>query len=117
MVEIEETTEVNGLSVPPIKDYDIVPTIWNTLTNATVGELLANPHYRNELLTAIHTMENRELGERNINQVHSKTTALYMTVRVNGKRIQVIPDSRAAVSIISDTTAENLGLKVSPVQK
>ena len=117
MVEVDDTTEVNRLSVPPIKDYDIVPTIWNTPTNATVGELLANPHYRNELLTAIHTMENHESSGRNINQVHSKTTALYMTVRANGKRIQVIPNSGAAVSIVSDTTAKDLGLKISPVQK
>src|ERR1044071_204849 len=115
MVETEET--VNGLSVPPIKDYDIVPTIWNTPTNAMVGELLANPHYRNELLTAIHTMENRETTGRKINQINSRTTALYMTVRLKGTRIQVIPDSRAAVSIISDTTARNYGLKVLPAQK
>src|ERR1044071_8576156 len=40
-----------------------------------------------------------------------------MTVRLNGKRIQVIPDSGAAVSIISDTTAEDLGLRILPVQK
>jgi predicted aspartyl protease len=117
MVEDDENTTVNGVSVPPIKDYDIVPTIWNTPANATVGELLANSHYRNELLTAIHTMENRESSGQNINQVHTRTTALYMTVRINEKRVQVIPDSGAAVSIVSDTTAENLGLKVFPVQK
>src|ERR1044071_2041385 len=40
-----------------------------------------------------------------------------MTVRVNEKRIQVIPDSGAAVSIVSDTTAKDLGLKILPVQK
>ena len=40
-----------------------------------------------------------------------------MTVRVNGKRIQVIPDSGAAVSIVSDTTAKNLGLVVKPILK
>ena len=94
-------TEINGLSTPPIKDYDIVPTIWNTPANVMVGKLLANPHYRNELLTAIHTMKNKETSE-NINQINTKTTALYMTVRLNGKRIQVIPNSRATVSIVSD---------------
>src|ERR1044072_2608996 len=40
-----------------------------------------------------------------------------MTVRLNGKRIQVIPDSGAAVSIVSDTTTRNLGLKINPAQK
>ena len=38
-----ETTEINGMSIPPIKDYNIVPTVWNTPVNVTVGELLANP--------------------------------------------------------------------------
>src|ERR1044071_7798146 len=101
MVEVEE---INGLSIPPVKDYDIVPIVWNTQANVTVGELLANPHYRNELLTAIHIMENRESSGR-INQVNSKTTALYMTIRLNGQRILVIFDSGATVFIISDTTA------------
>src|ERR1044072_4565146 len=62
-------------------------------------------------------MENRESSGRNINQVHTKTTALYMTVQINEKKVQVIPDSGAVVSIVSDTTAENLGLKISPVQQ
>ena len=106
-----EETEINGLSVPLIKEYDIVPTIWNTPANIIIGELLANPHYQNKLFTAIHTMENRKaLGK--INQIDSKTTALYMTVRLNGKRIQVILDSGVAVSIISDTIAKNLYLVV-----
>ena len=109
-------TEINGLLTSPIKKYDIVSTIWNTSANVIVGELLANPHYRNELLTAIYTIENREISG-NVNQVNFKTTALYMTVRLNDKRIQVILDSRAAVSIISDITVRDLGLKVYPVQK
>src|ERR1044072_5321246 len=108
--------EINGLSIPLVKDYDIVSTVWNTQANVTVGELLANLHYRNELLTAIHTMENRKSSGK-VNQVNSKTTALYMPVQLNGKRIQVISDSEAAVSIILDMTARNMGLKVYPVPK
>ena len=61
-----EEIEINGLSASSIKEYDIVPIIWNILVNVTVRELLANPHYRNELLTAVHTMENRETS-RNVN--------------------------------------------------
>src|ERR1043165_5030855 len=62
-------------------------------------------------------MENQETARHNVNQVNFKTTVLYMTVRVKGKRIQVIPDSEAVVSIISDTIAKDLRLKIDSAQK
>jgi len=75
-----------------------------------VGELLANPKYCSELLTAIHTMKNRESGS-NVNSV-ARTTALFVRVRINDHKTKVIPDSEAAVSIIGLQGAKKLGLPV-----
>src|ERR1043165_7235057 len=94
---VNTITEINLMSTPPIKDYDIVPDIWNAPAKVTVGELLANPQYRAELLTAINTIENRE-PRSNVNNV-SKTTALFMRVRINEHKTKVIPDSGVVVSI------------------
>ena len=96
--------DVNLVSTLPIKEYDIVSDIWNLQVKIIIGELLANLHYRTELLAAINTMENQE--KRNlVNKIRGNTIALNMKVRINGQKINVISNSGTVVSIISKTQA------------
>src|SRR5688572_18440459 len=57
--ESVNAVNMGAKSVPPIRDYDIVPDVWNQHAHVIIGELLANDQYRNDLHTAINTMENR----------------------------------------------------------
>src|SRR3989337_1010368 len=96
-----EVPEVQALSSPPIRNYDIVPDVWNQHAHVTVRELLANGEYRKDLMTALNTMDNRS-----VNQVErATTTALTMNVRIGEEVQTVIPDSGAAVSVISQKLA------------
>jgi len=90
-----------------------------------MGELLANDTYREELRTALNTVENRQPAPQN-RQIEPpqtnnpfrnlvgniSTTALTMTVQIGSQREDVIPDSGAAVSVITRTKAQQLGLTV-----
>src|ERR1043165_4084799 len=51
---------INMLLIPPVREYDIVSDIWNTHAHVTMGELLANNTYREELRTALNTVGNRQ---------------------------------------------------------
>ena len=101
------------LSTPPIKPYDIVPDIWNKSANVTVGELLANNEYRNDLQTILNTMSNKSVN----NLDHITTTALTMKINVGKKVVKTIPDSGAAISVISQGLAKRLGLTIEKVEK
>src|ERR1043165_4185135 len=100
---------VNGLSTPPIKAYDIVPDVWNQPAKVTIGELLENQQYRQDLQTALNTMDNREINVLD-------TTALYMNVKINGEFRKAIPDSGAATSVIDQATVTKLGLIMTSYQ-
>ena len=91
-----------------------------------MGELLANDTYREELRTAFNTVGNRQPAPQNRqieppqtnnpfrNLVGSiSTTALTMTVRIGTHREDAIPDSGAAVSVITRARAQELGLTIS----
>ena len=96
--------------MPSIKDYDIVLDIWNTSAKVTVRELLANPQYRAELLTVIYIIKNWG-SNSNMNQV-IKTTALYVKVHINSQKTKIIPNSKAAISIIRKKRTQKLRLKI-----
>jgi predicted aspartyl protease len=95
------------LSQPPIDHYDVVKDVWNAPVNTRVGTLLSNPQYRGQLMTALNTVEDREIFEAE----PITTTAAKMKIKINGRVIPATPDSGAALSIISDSLAEQLGLK------
>ena len=103
----------NALSAPPKKAYDIIPDIWNAPAKVTIGELLSNDEYRNDLRTALNTIENYDVNE--IKKV--ETTALAMKVKINGQLVDVTPDSGAALSVISQGLAKKLKLNITPVQE
>ena len=109
-------------STPPIKEYDIVPDVWNTHAHVTVGELLANDQYREELRTALHTIDNHTatppVNKKNLfnNLVGNvRNNALTMAVRIANVVEDMIPDSGAAVSVITRKKAIQLGLNIDPV--
>src|SRR3989337_2606010 len=105
--------EVQAISTPPVKPYNIVPDIWNHPANVTIGELLANEKYRNDLQTALNTMKNKSVN----NLDHSKLTALTRKVNVNGEVYKAIPDSGAAISVISIKLVKKMGLEDKIVQE
>src|SRR3990170_2219888 len=110
-----ENPQVNLLSTPPQKPYDIVPNVWNTPANVTIGELLTNPTYRRDLQTTLNMVENRDVLE--VEPI--TTTALKMNARIGDFVISTTPDSGSATSVISSSLTERLGLTVQqiPVQK
>src|SRR5687768_5426094 len=57
---VESSTANFVQSTPPIKDYDVVPDIWNAQVHVTVGELLTNDTYRTQALTALNTVHNTQ---------------------------------------------------------
>src|ERR1043166_164926 len=72
--------------------------------------LLSNESYRQDLSTALNTINNI-----NINEVEPiDTTAIKITVRINQQTIQATLDSGAAMSIISNQLARKLNLIVRP---
>src|SRR6185369_10645805 len=87
---IVPTIPAQVVTLPPVKQYDIVPDIWNQHAHVTVGELLANEQYRQGLRTALNSLDNRTPDSNNpfnnINQVRKiKTTALTMAVKIRGQ--------------------------------
>ena len=71
----------------------------------TTGELLANPIYRKDLQEAL-----AHLDQNPINNVEA--TAITMKVRIGTNIVEAIPDSEAAVSVISKKLAQRLGLAI-----
>lgn len=103
--------DLHLLSTPPQKPYDIVPDVWNAPAHATIGELLSNQGYRKDLQTALNTIDNRDV--LSIDPV--TTTALKMNIRLGNQRIKAIPDSGAALSIITTTLQKKLNLNYTPI--
>ena len=108
-----EVPEVQALSSPPIRNYDIVPDVWNQHAHVTVEELLANGEYRRDPMTALNIMDNRS-----INKVEQPTTtALTMNVRIGEEVQKVIPDSGAAVSVISQKLVAKHGFVIKKLEE
>ena len=98
-----------------IQPYDIVLDVWNAEVHMTVGSLLsARPsNYGRDLITAMNTIQNKDLQVNEIEPI--KTTAMKMKLRVKDKIIVATPDTGAAMLIISDSLAKELGLPILPI--
>ena len=81
----------------------------------TVGSLLStgSNDYSRDLLTTINMIQNRDLQANEIEPIN--TTAMKMKLRVKDKVIVAIPNTGAAMSIISDSLAKVLGLPILPI--
>src|ERR1043166_7091549 len=96
-----EENEANYSFLPPVVPFDIVSQVWNAPVNTTIGMLLSNESYRQDLSIALNTINNI-----NINEVKPiDTTATKITMRINEQTVQATLDSGAAMSIISDRLA------------
>ena len=69
--------------------------------------------YGRDLLTAMNTIQNRDLQANEIEPI--KTTTMKMKLRIKDRVIVATPDTGAAMSIISDSLAKELGLPILPI--